>query len=276
MTENLIIYYYPKNLRAKTQTLLWDFSSFMIILILIMSSLILFNYTESGNWLLIPFVFAFLTIKIDNITVFEKISQMAKYTFLPVDFRNYKKQNSTQKLIGFSKIEQEGIFVTNTGSYAMWEISPYNLSVMSQNELTININKLTVLLSQCPNLEIMALDATSTLENNLLYLKSRISSEQNPKIRKLLELDYKEISSLAASANTTRRYLFVMKLPRNNGKNMMRYLLYEKSMEDLGFKVQRLNKEGVKTVIANMLDCVTPIPDYDGLQYIKEESFDEF
>ena len=153
-------------------------------------------------------------------------------------------------------------------------VEPFNLSVMSPGSISIIIGQMTSLLIQCPNIEIIATDSARSLDDNIAFLKKRISEEPQPAVKKLLEADLAEMSERSAKANNSRRYLFILHFAKGSPitQDLTTCRRYSKVMQDTGFEVTQLLKPEIKKILANFFDIVSELPDYDGLQYLEDDN----
>ena len=271
-------FYYPKNLRSKSQFLLWSLSDCVIEIAIVCVTLLLWDATKVHLLFTLPVLFAFLTVRIDDINILTRIKEMFNYLVKVKSFKNNKKPNSSQQLLGSKYISEDGIYVTETGRYVFWNVEPFNLAVLSPGAISILVNQMTSVLSQCPDLEILAIDTARSLDDNIAFLKKRIEEETNPAVKKLLESDLAEISDKSQSANNSRKYLFVVRIAP--GKPVTQDLplvnRYTKIMQDNGFDVVQLLKPEIKKILANYFDTTTSdLPDIDGLQYQDEKGDEE-
>lgn len=272
-------FYYPKNLRSKEQFILWSLADCVILIGSITGCLLLWSATKISFFLVIPFALAFLSARINDISILTRLKELCNFMFKANSFKNNSKPNSSQKLLGSKYITNDGMYVTETGRIAFWAIEPFNLSVMSPSAVKILVNQLTSVLKQCPGLEIMATDSARSLDDNIAFLKKRIEEETNPAVKKLLESDLTEISNKSQSANNSRLYLFVLKIPstKSNTQDFATVRRYSKVMQDNGFDAVQLLKPEIKKLLANYFDInASDLPDYDGLQYQDEKGADNF
>ena len=270
-------FYYPKNLRSKSQFVLWSYSDCVIGIVIICVALLVWESTKY-HWLLtLPVLFAFLSARIDDINILTRIKEILDFMLKPNVFKNNSKPNSSQQLLGSKYISEDGIYVTENGRYVFWNVEPFNLAVLSPGATLVLVNQLTSVLSQCPNLEIITMDTARSLDDNIAFLKKRIEAETNPAVKKLLESDLAEISEKSQAANNSRKYLFVLKIA--NGKPVSQDVAlirrYTKSIQDNGFDAVQLLKPEIKKIIANYFDITSVLPDYDGLQYQDEKGDEE-
>ncbi len=271
--EERTYFYYPKNLRTKTSFLLWDLANAVLVLLSFVLAVFIWDATKLKEFFILPILVAILTAKIEDVTIMTRLKEVYMFIFTPQKHRNNNNPNSTQKLCGGIWIDENNCYITETGCYALWEVNPFNLAVLAPDETEILVRALTNLMIQCPDIEIMAIDGAKNYDQNIAFLKKRIEEETNPKIRKLLETDLEQISSLSLSANTTRKYLFIYKFRNNVTDNQKTSIIqrYSKGIQDAGFVGHQLNKEEIKKVLSNYFDLVGELPDYDGTQYIKKD-----
>lgn len=267
-------YYYPKNLRAKTQIGFWTLNDCIAVMSLFLVCLLLWYTTRVAFILTIPLTMLFLTARIDDKNILTRIKEAYLYIAKTKTHKNNVKPNSSQQLIGGKYIIEDGIYYTDSGRYAMWEIEPFNLSVMSPGSISIIIGQMTSLLIQCPNIEIIATDSARSLDDNIAFLKKRISEEPQPAVKKLLEADLAEMSERSAKANNSRRYLFILHFAKGSPitQDLTTCRRYSKVMQDTGFEVTQLLKPEIKKILANFFDIVSELPDYDGLQYLDDDN----
>lgn len=270
-------FYYPKNLRSKSQFLLWSFSDCVIMVVIICLCLFLWDYTRFHPLLTVPIVYAFLSARIEDINILTRIKEILDFMLKPNVFKNNSKPNSSQQLLGSKYISEDGIYFTETGRYVFWNVEPFNLAVLSPGATNTLVNQMTSVLKQCSNLEILALDSARSLDDNISFLKRRIEEETNPAVKKLLESDFAEISDKSQSANNSRKYLFILKIAPGKPVTQDLPLIsrYTKIMQDNGLNAVQLLKPELKKVLANYFDITTSdLPDIDGLQYQDEKGDD--
>lgn len=271
-------YYYPKNLRSKSQVFLWNMSDAIIILMSLVLCGLIWYVTHLHFLLVIPIVIAFISIRIDDVSILTRIKEIFSFLFKNRSFKNNTKPNSSQKLMGGQYITDDGLYVTDTGRFVFWQVEPLNLSVLSPGAISILIQQMTAMLIQCPNLELIATDSARSLDENIIYLKRRIEEEDNMAVKKLLEADLKEISDKSLTANNSRKYIFALRLPNSKSQKQDNITIrkYSKTMQDFGFRVDQLLKEEIKKLISNFFDIISDnLPDFDGQQYVNEAKGDD-
>lgn len=95
-----------------------------------------------------------------------------------------KNNKSTQELIGLESVSKYSL-KTDKVDFVFYRIEPTNVSVLSESNIDIKINNLTMLLSIIPELEIIALDSAECFDANKAFIKRRLEQEQNEAVRKI-------------------------------------------------------------------------------------------
>lgn len=89
-----------------------------------------------------------------------------------------RKGRSVQELIGIKRFTDYGL-LTNKGEIIFFQVSPTNISVLSKQSIEFKIEKLKLLLSAIPDIEITCTDSAESFDNNKAYLHKRYDEEQN-------------------------------------------------------------------------------------------------
>lgn len=262
-------YFYPKNLREQAKVMLWPFRTFVLLISAGVLSLLL--YANTGNTVLLFLLLAafFCTAELtEGVSLGSVIKKAVSFIAKPQLFRNAAQKNSTQQLIGTLDASDD-IYVTQSGRYLFWQVAPFNLAVLSPRRTEQLIAALTQLLSQCPGLEILATDAARDYDRNIGYLKQRLTEEENPAIRELLAADLESVSALSARLTSTRRYLFLYRLPQVPGvQDAQIERRYGKAIADAGFQSRQLGGSEIRRVLANYFDISNIPPRVDGEQFL--------
>lgn len=115
---------------------------------------------------------------------------------------------SVQQFFGFRRFTPNGT-ETSGGTLAFFEIHPNNLTVLPDYVVTDQIWRLQMILQQEEDVELLCLDGSDTGKENLRFLRERIATEENPRIRALLEADL-EAFEAAHLANTSIRQFYLV------------------------------------------------------------------
>lgn len=179
-----------------------------------------------------------------------------------------KKEISTQELLGVKSFSRNGIQTNGHGEIVYFSVSPTNISVLSRSSISQKINHLMQLLCEQPDIEILCTDGTENFDNNKLYLEKRIQSEQNLRVRSLLEQDKKFLDDIQLEMSTAREFMFLIRLRNESNEQSFANLnRIEKLINDQGFDCKRAEKDDVKRVLSRYFGIVTAqskIDDIDG------------
>ena len=122
-----------------------------------------------------------------------------------------KKGRSVQQLIGIKTFTKNGIRV-GKDELLFYAITPTNISVLSAANIEGKIRNMMVLLSAMPDIEVSCTDSSECFDDNKLYLKSRLETEPNPNIRKLIRQDMDFLDSVQTDISTARQFMLVARI----------------------------------------------------------------
>lgn len=182
--------------------------------------------------------------------------------------RAKRKTKSTRRLMGAKTFTQYGIETYDKNELVVFCIQPANLSVLSPTNIDSKIRYMTMVLSTIPDIEFCCLDSSEQFSNNKVYIKSRLESERDPKVRKLLQADHDFLDEIQVETSTAREFLILARF-RNatqqqvfNGINRI-----EKTIRDQNFDVRLADKEDLKRILAIYFEgnvTSNRMPDVDG------------
>ena len=189
-----------------------------------------------------------------------------------------KKGRSTQELIGIKTFTKYGL-ETSKGELLFYLVSPTNISVLSHTKIEIKIRHLMMVLSAIPNIEITCTDSCECFDDNKVYLQTRLSEEQNPKVRKILKKDVEMLDHVQAEMATARQFLFIMRCKGMKQDQVFQTVnRTEKVISEQGFEVQRMKKADIKRFLAIYFEASMngdQMPDTDGSQFYEEDNSEE-
>ncbi len=182
-----------------------------------------------------------------------------------------KKQNSTKELLGVRHFTRNGL-QTDHGELVFFRVQPSNLSVLSEESVTVKIRRLMQLLSVQPDLEIICTDARENFEQVKLSLGRKTEREQNPKIQQLLRKDRKFLDDIQLKMSTAREFLFCYRVGNGSEEQSFATLnRLEKQINDQGFDCKRADKKDIKRFLSRYFGYLTEEPpeDVDGENAIR-------
>ncbi len=74
-------YYYPSNLKKKPQIFVWDYSSFMVLLVLATITIIIAFRTLFFLPLVLPAAYAFCSMRLADCTILDYLKWAGKFLF---------------------------------------------------------------------------------------------------------------------------------------------------------------------------------------------------
>ena len=189
--------------------------------------------------------------------------------------RKKNKGRSVQDLFGIKTFTKNGLQVGKK-TFVFFSVAPTNISVLSYENIDLKIQRLMMVLSAIPDIEISCTDAAESFETNKAYLLDRIEDEDNEKIKALLKKDYAFIDNINMESSTARQFMFIVRC-KNSSEEQVSTIAnrVEKIITEQNFDIKRLGKPEIKRFLAIYFDASLNgelIPDIDGLQYLGEVS----
>ena len=175
-----------------------------------------------------------------------------------------KKEQSTGELMGIKELTDYSIRTGRNEELVLFLIQPSNLSVLSEESLSARIYGLMTVLKGITEIEMMCLNSRENFEDNKRYLKKRAQEEENPVVRKLLELDAGHLDRMQVQMATAREFLLILRLGKQS--ETFSYLnRIEKMLVEQGFKAKRADEEDIRRILAVYFE-----------QNVTTERFEEF
>lgn len=160
-----------------------------------------------------------------------------------------KEKASTRQLMGIADIADHAL-VTGCGELVFFMIKPTNISVLSESSVGARIYALMNVLKGMAEIEILCLNSRENFEDNKTHLRSRMETEQNPIIRKLLGQDAATLDRMQIQMATAREFLIIIRLRDEKEFEVQPYLSrIEKSLKDQGFTTKKANEADIKRLL---------------------------
>ena len=184
------------------------------------------------------------------------------------------RNKSVQDLIGVKSFTNYGV-ITDKGELLFFQVSPTNISVLSNESITAKIRQLMLVLNSKPELEFVCTDASECFDENKLYLAKRYEEEPNPLIRSLIAKDSEFLDNMQLEMATARQFVFIARCRNAKPEQVFTELnRVEKILSEQGFDVKRMGKEDIKRFLAIYFEASYEgehIPDIDGVQFLPVE-----
>lgn len=188
-----------------------------------------------------------------------------------------RKGRSVQEMMGITAFTKYGL-ETDRGELLFFLVAPTNISVLSSANIEAKINRLKMLLSVVPDMEIVCSDSCERFDNNKSYLSKRAREESSPQIKSLLLLDRDMLTDLQAEMSTARQFVLVKRYYGLKSSVVFHEANeIQKKIAEAGFEVRRMKKPEIKRFLAIYFGASMDgdqMPDVDGGQYVKEEAYE--
>lgn len=273
-------FYYPKNLKASAMIWFWAVKDFVILGVLTFVAIVLGTLLRSLYTFCIPMVWAVLSIRLDDSTIWEVLCYAGRF-FLTGQQKFYwngsdtvkltKKSRSAQQQLGIRSFSHYGL-QTDRGELLIYAISPTNISVLSENATYGRVAEFARLLEAFPDIEVSITDASESFETNRAFLMGRLKVEKNPHVKQLLEKDIAFLDTIQIEMSTARTFMLMVRTNYKKEAEVFRLAAdAERTIAAQGFRVHRMRKSEIKRVLALYLDAGMEgdrLPDVDGEQFI--------
>lgn len=162
-----------------------------------------------------------------------------------------RKASSTRRFLNLKDLTDFSIVGYNNHQLIYYSLSPYNLSVLSKENIQAKVFDLMNLIKGIEVLEFLCLNGRENFRFNKINMRKRIEEETNPKIRHLLEQDLKQIDTIQVQTATARSFLIGIRIKQVVDNDLHTTLnRIEKSFESHGFTIRKLSKDDLKTMLA--------------------------
>lgn len=184
-----------------------------------------------------------------------------------------KNKKSTQNLFGLQTFGKYGL-QTDKAGLAFFSVQPTNISVLSTENIDVKIHHLMMLLSMIPELEMICLDSCECFDGNKQNIRNRLKTEENPKVRRLLEQDMAFLDDIQIEMSTARQFLFCIRFKDKKDEQIFQQInRVSKVISEHGFEVRRMEKSDIKRMLAIYFEASMngeEIPDVEGEEIIYE------
>lgn len=182
-----------------------------------------------------------------------------------------KEKASTRQLMGVAGITAHSL-VTGHGELVFFMIKPTNISVLSDASIGARIYALMNVLKGIAEIEMLCLNSRENFEDNKSYLRSRMDTEQNPGIRKLLQQDAAALDRMQVQMATAREFLIIIRLRKEKESEVQPYLSrIEKSLKDQGFTTKKAAESDIKRLLGVYYEqnvTTEKYENYDGERWV--------
>lgn len=183
-----------------------------------------------------------------------------------------KRKQYTRQLINTQAVTGHSLLTWRGDELVYFIIKPTNISVLSEASLSARIYSLMTVLKGMAELEFLCLNSRERFEDNKQFLKSRMSQENHPSVRRLLEQDLNHLDRIQVQMATAREFLVVIRLKGEKESEVFPYLnRIEKTLREQGFSAKRAEREDIKRMLAIYFEqnvTTERFEDFDGERWI--------
>ena len=117
---------------------------------------------------------------------------------------------STRQLMGIEEIKDYCI-ATRMGNLVFFIIKPTNISVLPDSSISARIYALLNVVKGQAEIEMLALNSKESFERNKDFYRERLSLEELPAVRRLLEQDSKHLDRIQVLMASSREFYIIIR-----------------------------------------------------------------
>ena len=182
-----------------------------------------------------------------------------------------QKKETTRQLIGINDISDYGL-KTSHGMLAFFSVKPTNLSVQPPEAVGGRIYALMTVLKGQTEIEMLALNSKESFERNKDFYRERLSQEELPAVRRLLEQDSKHLDRIQVLMASSREFYIIIRLRGEQESDVFSYLSrIEQNINDNGFTTRRATEQDLKKMLGVYFEqnvTTEKFEDFDGDRWV--------
>lgn len=187
-----------------------------------------------------------------------------------------KNKYSTRRLLNLKDLDTSRLIGYNGNQLIYYSIVPYNLSVLSNENIEAKIFELMNLIRGSESVEILCLNNRENFRYNKDYLIRRIEEETMDSIKQLNELELQFIERIQIKTATARSFLIGIRIRKKDDEEVIHEInTLEKTFKQQGFTMQKLSPDELKTLLAVYFEqnvTSDTFEDIDGERWLKNEA----
>lgn len=134
-----------------------------------------------------------------------------------------KAARSTRQLMGIEEIKDYCI-ATRMGNLVFFIIKPTNISVLPDSSISARIYALLNVVKGQAEIEMLALNSKESFERNKDFYRERLSQEELPAVRRLLEQDSKHLDRIQVLMASSREFYIIIRLRGEQESDVFSYI----------------------------------------------------
>ena len=178
---------------------------------------------------------------------------------------------STRQLMGIEEIKDYCI-ATRMGNLVFFIIKPTNISVLPDSSISARIYALLNVVKGQAEIEMLALNSKESFERNKDFYRERLSQEELPAVRRLLEQDSKHLDRIQVLMASSREFYIIIRLRGEQESDVFSYLpRIEQNINDNGFTTRRATEQDLKKMLGVYFEqnvTTEKFEDFDGDRWI--------
>lgn len=187
-----------------------------------------------------------------------------------------RKRTSTRRLLNLKSMKESRLIGYNNHQLLYYSVVPYNLSVLSNENIQGKIFELMNLIRGADSVEIFCLNNRENFRFNKEYLLQRLNEETNKSIKRLLQLELDHIENIQLQTATARSFLIGIRIRKTDEKEVLQDIsMLEKTFKQQGFTMQKLSRDELKTLLAVYFEqnvTTENFEDIDGERWLLHET----
>ena len=161
---------------------------------------------------------------------------------------------------------------TRMGNLVFFIIKPTNISVLPDSSISARIYALLNVVKGQAEIEMLALNSKESFERNKDFYRERLSQEELPAVRRLLEQDSKHLDRIQVLMASSREFYIIIRLRGEQESDVFSYLSrIEQNINDNGFTTRRATEQDLKKMLGVYFEqnvTTEKFEDFDGDRWV--------
>lgn len=161
---------------------------------------------------------------------------------------------------------------TRMGNLVFFIIKPTNISVLPDSSISARIYALLNVVKGQAEIEMLALNSKESFERNKDFYRERLSQEELPAVRRLLEQDSKYLDRIQVLMASSREFYIIIRLRGEQESDVFSYLSrIEQNINDNGFTTRRATEQDLKKMLGVYFEqnvTTEKFEDFDGDRWV--------
>ena len=227
---------------------LWELRDIGIIGVGLLISVLALTQTGIALPLVLTAVYAFLSIRFDGTSILDFLKYAAAFHITDYSI------------------------ATRMGNLVFFIIKPTNISVLPDSSISARIYALLNVVKGQAEIEMLALNSKESFERNKDFYRERLSQEELPAVRRLLEQDSKHLDRIQVLMASSREFYIIIRLRGEQESDVFSYLFrIEQNINDNGFTTRRATEQDLKKMLGVYFEqnvTTEKFEDFDGDRWV--------